>query len=176
MTSSLKFDMYLWWSIHLVKVKYKCTSFWHISSYESSYMTLYLSLTYFNVKFFSAQMTTILWIWLLYSPIDSNCSWNLFSFLEKEKQTTLSELNLHLSQLSEGLVKLRQKTLSGIQLSTDIEKRSMVRKCLDQLTELSPKLIHTLKALACEIFLFCNMHFAEQLKVTVSFWLHSFCG
>ncbi|KAK3084101.1 hypothetical protein FSP39_008190 [Pinctada imbricata] len=66
----------------------------------------------------------------------------------KDRQLCISDLNAQISLFSENLVKMRQKTLSGIQLSTDLEKRSMVRKCLDQLTEHTPKMLESLKLLA----------------------------
>jgi len=59
----------------------------------------------------------------------------------------MAECQEEISRFSQKLVTLRQKTLQGIQLSTEIEHRSSVRKCLDSITENSPQLIATVKAL-----------------------------
>lgn len=59
----------------------------------------------------------------------------------------ISELQLEISRFSEKLVKMRQRVQSCIQLSTNLEKRAAVRRCLDQVTESSPILIQVIKSL-----------------------------
>lgn len=59
----------------------------------------------------------------------------------------ISELQLEISRFSEKLVKMRQRVQSCIQLSTNLEKRVAVRRCLDQVTESSPRLIQVIKSL-----------------------------
>ncbi|XP_076104056.1 uncharacterized protein LOC143072834 isoform X1 [Mytilus galloprovincialis] len=66
---------------------------------------------------------------------------------DAEKQMCMSEFQLSLSKFSESLMSLRQKTLQGIQLSTELDKRSAVRKCLDEVTGISPQLIDIVKKL-----------------------------
>lgn len=69
---------------------------------------------------------------------------------DMERQMCMSEFQLSLSKFSECLMSLRQKTLQGIQLSTELDKRAAVRKCLDEVTGLSPQLIEVVKKLTVE--------------------------
>lgn len=64
----------------------------------------------------------------------------------------MSEFQLSLSKFSESLMSLRQKTLQGIQLSTELDKRSTVRKCLDEVTGISPHLIDIVKKLTGTLY------------------------
>lgn len=61
--------------------------------------------------------------------------------------TDISELHLEVSRFSDKLVKLRKRVQSNIQLSTHLEKRAAVRRCLDQVTESSPRLVQSIKAM-----------------------------
>lgn len=65
----------------------------------------------------------------------------------KQRMIQISELQLEISRFSEKLVKVRQRVQSCIQLSTNLEKRAAVRRCLDQVTESSPRLIQVIKSL-----------------------------
>lgn len=65
----------------------------------------------------------------------------------KQRMIQISELQLEISRFSEKLVKMRQRVQSCIQLSTNLEKRAAVRRCLDQVTESSPRLIQVIKSL-----------------------------
>jgi len=68
----------------------------------------------------------------------------------------MSEFQLTLSKFSESLMTLRQKTLQGIQLSTELDKRATVRKCLDEVTGISPQLIDCVKKLTGMILIYQN--------------------
>ncbi|XP_056018067.1 uncharacterized protein LOC125679563 isoform X2 [Ostrea edulis] len=68
----------------------------------------------------------------------------------KQRMTDISELHLEVSRFSDKLVKLRKRVQSNIQLSTHLEKRAAVRRCLDQVTESSPRLVQSIKAMLDE--------------------------
>lgn len=70
-----------------------------------------------------------------------------YSLPGKQRMIQISELQLEISRFSEKLVKMRQRVQSCIQLSTNLEKRAAVRRCLDQVTESSPRLIQVIKSL-----------------------------
>lgn len=72
---------------------------------------------------------------------------SLYSLPGKQRMVQISELQLEISRFSEKLVKMRQRVQSCIQLSTNLEKRAAVRRCLDQVTESSPRLIQVIKSL-----------------------------
>ncbi|XP_033755819.1 catenin alpha-like [Pecten maximus] len=66
---------------------------------------------------------------------------------EAQRQQSMADCLDRISSFSRGMVTLRQKILQGIQLSTDISKRSAIRKSLDDITGIAPGLINTLKKL-----------------------------
>ncbi|OWF53522.1 uncharacterized protein LOC110446295 isoform X2 [Mizuhopecten yessoensis] len=66
---------------------------------------------------------------------------------EAQRQRSMADCQDQISSFSRGMVTLRQKTLQGIQLSTDVSKRSAIRKSLDDITGIAPGLINTLKNL-----------------------------
>ncbi|OPL20152.1 hypothetical protein AM593_03949, partial [Mytilus galloprovincialis] len=78
----------------------------------------------------------------------------------------MSEFQLSLSKFSESLMSLRQKTLQGIQLSTELDKRSAVRKCLDEVTGISPQLIDIVKKLTEDGDLSSTMEEFTKQKVS----------
>ncbi|XP_060073578.1 uncharacterized protein LOC132553356 [Ylistrum balloti] len=66
---------------------------------------------------------------------------------EAQRQRSMADCLDQISSFSRGMVTLRQKILHGLQLSTDVCKRSAVRKSLDDITGIAPGLINTLKNL-----------------------------
>ncbi|XP_069113867.1 uncharacterized protein [Argopecten irradians] len=66
---------------------------------------------------------------------------------EAQRQQSIADCLDKISSFSRGMVTLRQRVLQGIQLSTDISKRSAIRKSLDDITGLAPGLINSLKKL-----------------------------
>jgi hypothetical protein len=70
----------------------------------------------------------------------------------------MSEFQLTLSKFSESLMTLRQKTLQSIQLSTELDKRATVRKCLDEVTVLSQYFrLLCYKAILCKYVCNCQI-------------------
>jgi len=52
-----------------------------------------------------------------------------------------------LSQFTDNVAVVRKKVLSGIQLSTELAKRSLARQCLDAVNNLVPKVTAVIKNL-----------------------------
>lgn len=65
-----------------------------------------------------------------------------------EREEHAKEFSQMLDQFTDNMASVRKKVLQGIQLSTELGKRSVVRQCLDALNGLLPQVVSVLKTLA----------------------------
>ncbi|XP_053407384.1 uncharacterized protein LOC123547184 isoform X2 [Mercenaria mercenaria] len=65
-----------------------------------------------------------------------------------EREIHLQEFSFLLTQFTDIVATVRKRVLQGIQLSSELGKRSVVRQCLDSINTLLPEVVAVLKTLA----------------------------
>ena len=60
----------------------------------------------------------------------------------------MSQFQSSVNKFSDNVGAVRKKVLVGIQLSSELSKRSVVRQCLDAIGQLTPNVVQVIKDLA----------------------------
>ena len=71
----------------------------------------------------------------------------IFAIPGGERSQQLSEFQSSITKLSDSLGSVRKKVLVGIQLSSELSQRSVVRQCLDALNQQIPSIVEMLSGL-----------------------------